>query len=65
VIAYGQLLTDIVSFVFVAFAVFLIVKQANRLKREPPAAPARGCPYCALSIPLSATRCPHCTSQLA
>jgi large conductance mechanosensitive channel len=67
VIAYGQLLNDVISFVIVAFAVFLLVRQVNRLERdEPPAAPAtRECPFCISSIPLKATRCPHCTSAVA
>jgi large conductance mechanosensitive channel len=45
---------------------FLLVKQINRLKKEPaPAAPAtKDCSYCLSSIPIKATRCPHCTSQL-
>ena len=67
VLAYGQLLNDVVSFIIVAFAVFVLVKQVNRLRREEaPAAPsARDCPFCATSIPLAAKRCPHCTSALA
>ena len=67
VIAYGQLLNDMVSFLIVAFAVFLLVKQVNRLKRAPAPAPAstKECPYCASNIPIKATRCPNCTSQIA
>jgi large conductance mechanosensitive channel len=70
VIAYGQFINDVVSFLIVAFAVFLLVKQVNRLKStfERPvavaAAATRACPFCAMSIPLAAKRCPHCTSQL-
>jgi large conductance mechanosensitive channel len=68
VIAYGQLINDTVNFLIVAFAVFLLVKQVNRLKRapaEPAAAPAtRECPFCATAIPIRATRCPNCTSNL-
>jgi large conductance mechanosensitive channel len=66
VIAYGQLLNDILGFLIVGFAVFLIVKQVNRLKSEPPppAPSTRDCPFCAMSIPIKATRCAHCTSQL-
>ncbi len=64
VIAYGQLVNDIISFLIIAFAVFLIVKQANRLKK-PDAPPAgKDCPMCAMSIPLKAIRCPHCTAAL-
>jgi large conductance mechanosensitive channel len=67
VIAYGQLLNDVVGFVIVAFAVFVLIKQVNRLKRAPEAAPAttRDCPFCATGIPIAAKRCPHCTSSLA
>jgi large conductance mechanosensitive channel len=70
VIAYGQLLNDIVGFLIVALAVFLIVKQVNRIKRvvegpEPAAAPAtKECPFCASAIPIKASRCPQCTSQI-
>jgi large conductance mechanosensitive channel len=66
VIAYGQLLNDIISFLIVAVAVFIIIKQVNRLKGpEPAAAPAtKECPFCASAIPVKAKRCPQCTSQL-
>src|SRR5437667_9757995 len=67
VIAYGQFINDIISFIIVAFAVFLLVKQVNRIKRgaEKAAAPAtKECGYCASAIPVKATRCPNCTSQL-
>src|SRR2546423_8056694 len=68
VIAYGQLINDIISFLIVALAVFLLVKQANRIKDrfEHPVPPVtKECQYCASTIPLKATRCPNCTSQLA
>jgi large conductance mechanosensitive channel len=67
VIAYGQFINDVISFLIVAFAVFVLVKQANRIKSETkvPEAPAtKECPYCASTIPVKATRCPNCTSQL-
>ena len=68
VIAYGQFINDIVSFLIVALAVFILVKQINRLKRPAPAAPGppttKDCPFCVMSMPIKATRCPHCTSQL-
>ena len=64
VIAYGQFVNDVISFLIVALAVFLIVKQVNRIKGPAPAATTKDCPYCATAIPLKATRCPHCTSQL-
>ena len=65
VIAYGQLVNDIISFLIIAFAVFLVVKQANRLKKpDAPPAATKECPMCAMSIPLKAIRCPHCTAAL-
>ncbi len=66
VIAYGQLINDVISFLIVGFAVFLLVKQVNRMKRPVPVAAVstKDCPFCASAIPLKATRCPHCTSQL-
>ena len=70
VIAYGQFINEIVSFLLVALAVFLIVKQVNRIKSALPAAGApeaastQECRYCASTISIKATRCPNCTSQL-
>ena len=70
VLAYGQLLNDIVSFLIIAFAVFLMVRQINRIQRavEKPvpaaAATTRECPFCASTISIKAKRCPQCTSQL-
>ena len=66
VIAYGQFINDIVGFLIVALAVFMIVKQVNRLKRPAPnaALTAKDCPFCLSSIPIKATRCGHCTSQI-
>jgi large conductance mechanosensitive channel len=70
VIAYGQFVNEIVSFLIVALAVFLVVKQVNRIKSavdRPVAAPSattRECPFCASTISIKATRCPNCTSQL-
>jgi large conductance mechanosensitive channel len=63
---YGAFLNTALEFLIVAFAVFLLVKQVNLLRREPaPAAPTtRDCPHCLTAIPLKATRCPACTSQL-
>lgn len=69
---YGVFINTCLNFVIVAFAVFLLIKQVNRLQRkaeEAPPAPAeptaKDCPYCFSSIPIKATRCPHCTSELA
>jgi large conductance mechanosensitive channel len=70
VIAYGQFLNDIIGFLIVALAVFVLVKQVNRLKSsfETPAVaaapPTKECPFCAEAIPVRAKRCPRCTSQL-
>src|SRR5213079_2788732 len=62
---YGVFINTIINFVLVAFAVFVVVRQANRLKGPPPPAPpARECPQCATAIPMKARRCPHCTSEL-
>jgi large conductance mechanosensitive channel len=64
----GVFINTLISFVIIAFAVFLLVKTMNRLKRQeeaPAAAPTtKECTYCFTSIPIKATRCPHCTSEL-
>ena len=62
---YGLFLNTVLNFLIVAFAVFLIVKQANRMKEPAPAAPAtKECPLCLSAIPLAAKRCAHCTADL-
>jgi large conductance mechanosensitive channel len=65
-INYGLFISTVVDFVIVAFAIFLLVRQLNRLQREEePAEPAtKECPHCLSTIPIGATRCPHCTSEL-
>jgi large conductance mechanosensitive channel len=64
-INYGQFINNVVAFTIIAFAVFLIVRAANRLHPEEAATPAtRDCPYCRMPIPVAATRCPHCTTEL-
>jgi len=65
-INYGKFLNAVISFLLVAFALFLIVKAMNKLKRaEAPAAPTtKDCPFCAMVVPLKAVRCPHCTSEI-
>jgi large conductance mechanosensitive channel len=64
---YGLFLNSVIDFLIVAFAVFLLVRQINKLKRpEPAPAPdKKDCPFCLSSIPIKASRCPQCTSQLA
>jgi large conductance mechanosensitive channel len=67
VIAYGAFINDIVNFVIVAFVIFLMVKQANRLRKPAPAveAPAtRPCPMCLSSMPLKARRCSACCADV-
>ena len=66
VIAYGAFLNTVLDFVIVAFVMFLLIRQINRMKKQPaPADPTtKECKYCLSSIPIKATRCPHCTSQL-
>ena len=64
VIAYGQFINTITNFLVVAFVVFLIVKQANRLKKPAAAPVTKECPHCASNIPIKAVRCPLCTSDL-
>ncbi|HLE22745.1 MAG TPA: large conductance mechanosensitive channel protein MscL [Anaerolineales bacterium] len=63
---YGLFLSAVVDFVIVALAVFFLVKSANRLvpRPEPEAAPTRPCPFCLSPIPVAASRCAHCTSDL-
>lgn len=62
-IKYGTFINTIIDFVIVALAIFLVIKQLNRLKKPPPAT-TKDCPYCLMSVPLNATRCGHCTSEL-
>lgn len=66
VIAYGNFINTLISFLIIAFAVFLVVRQINRMRREPAAEipSTKECPYCASAIALKATRCPACTSAL-
>jgi len=65
VITYGAFLNDVISFLIIALVIFLIVKAMNKRKREEVVAPAtRDCPYCLSAIPVAATRCSACTSEL-
>lgn len=67
-INYGVFINTIITFLIIAFAMFLIIQGINRLEKKeeaPPAEPTtKECPYCATTIPIKATRCPHCTSDL-
>ena len=66
VIAYGRFLNDIVTFLIIAFVVFLIVRAVNRLRAQPPPPPnTKDCPFCLTAIPLAATRCSACTSEVS
>ena len=64
VIAYGAFLNTVLEFLIVTFAVFIVIKQINRIAPPPPKAAPRLCPYCRQPIADDATRCPHCTSML-
>ena len=66
-IKYGSFIQNIVDFVIVAFVIFLLVRAINRMREPAPApsaAPTKECPHCFTNIPLKATRCPNCTSEL-
>jgi large conductance mechanosensitive channel len=67
-INYGLFINAVLDFVIVAFVIFLIVRQVNRMRRKPAAVPAepttKECPYCFSVIPIKALRCPNCTSDL-
>ncbi len=67
-INYGVFMNNVVSFLIVAFAVFLLIKGINTMRREeeaPPAEPTeKVCKFCCTSIPIKATRCPNCTAEL-
>jgi len=67
-INYGVFLNTVINFVIIAFVLFLVVRGMNSLRRQEPEAAAapttKNCPRCAMTIPLKAVRCPHCTSEL-
>jgi large conductance mechanosensitive channel len=64
---YGLFINTCIDFLIVAFAVFMLVKQINRLRKapEPPPPNTKDCPFCCSKIPIPASRCPQCTSELA
>ncbi|MBP6700594.1 MAG: large conductance mechanosensitive channel protein MscL [Halioglobus sp.] len=65
-IGYGLFINSVISFLIVAFAVFLLIKSINKLQKQEAAAEptTKECGFCCSSIPLKASRCPHCTSEL-
>lgn len=67
VIAYGQFLNTVINFLIIAFVIFIIVKAANKMQKPAPAAAptTKDCRFCCQPMALMATRCPHCTSQVA
>jgi large conductance mechanosensitive channel len=61
----GLFINTVINFLIVAFAIFLLIRSINKLKRQEEAAPTtKDCPHCLTSIPIKATRCAHCTSEL-
>lgn len=64
-VRWGAFVQSIIDFIIIAFVIFLLVRAINRLKREEPTTPTtKECPHCFTTIPLKATRCPNCTSEL-
>lgn len=69
VIAYGQFINTVINFLIVAFVIFLLVRAINRMRKQregarPEEPTTKTCPYCYSTIPIKATRCPECTSEL-
>jgi len=65
-INYGLFINTVLDFIIVAFAIFIVIKQMNRLKKEPPPTDptTRDCPWCLSQIPIKATKCAHCASDV-
>jgi large conductance mechanosensitive channel len=67
-INYGFFINTIINFIILAYAIFLLVRSINKLKRTeqapPPVPTTKDCPHCFTAIPIKAARCPHCTSEL-
>ena len=69
VISYGKFINTVLDFIIVAFCIFMVIKAMNAMKRKPAPTPATGpiskdCPFCLSTIPIKATRCAHCTSDI-
>jgi large conductance mechanosensitive channel len=63
---YGNFITLVINFLIVAAAIFLVIRMINQLRQPPEKLPdTKDCPECAMKIPIKATRCPHCTSELS
>jgi len=63
---YGNFITLVINFLIVAFCIFLVIRGINKMKRPPHAPPVtKDCPACAMTIPIKAKRCPHCTTELS
>jgi large conductance mechanosensitive channel len=64
---YGNFITLTINFIIVAFCIFLVVRALNKMKRPAPTAAAvsKDCPACQMTIPIKATRCPHCTTEFS
>ncbi|HEX9387266.1 MAG TPA: large conductance mechanosensitive channel protein MscL [Anaerolineales bacterium] len=64
-VEYGLFIQNVVDFIIITFVIFFIVRAMNRFKKQEPTTPTtKECPHCFTTIPLKATRCPNCTSQL-
>lgn len=66
VISYGVFINTMIDFIIIAFVIFMVIKQINRIKKEPAPAPpnTKDCPYCLSAVPAKATKCGFCTSDL-
>ena len=64
VIKYGAFIQAVINFIIIAFVIFLLVRAMNRMKGPAPAPTTKVCPHCFTNIPIQATRCPNCTSEI-
>lgn len=66
VISYGVFINSLIDFIIMAFVIFMVIKQINKLKKDTvkPVPTTKDCPFCFSAIPIPAKRCPHCTSEL-